>query len=439
MARIRMRRRSCSQLNNVPSDAGAFGFPRPPTRTAAARWKPAPARSGDTYAFDVSSATWGFAYTCQANVNLSGTPTALRNVVEYHFAVAERTSWTGDILTRCTDRIAYVALSGNILNPLRGTNSGTYRVAYNGTAVFINKTTTTPTTPCSFAPGTHDLLVLHGSDRSNPGDFLVDGAIVQRNVAVTAAMTRDVDVQAAVPHPAADVLAAPPSGAPAQQRDHDRPGHRQRHQRRRWPGSPRTPLVSPALYANLARGGGRPLRPACHGRVRQEPGGDCHDRDDDAGERADHRRSDAARRHPRRRARRRCRIRGSCRPGPGMPVRSGTRDPWRRRLRRLDDGGSACTITWAAMGLARCARSDALVHDAGSVRNLPGWSQALQFSSRGTMATGKRHRDDVERGAMGLPAPQPPGPIPAGTQSAYSRNSTFTRHALTDVADHLIR
>src|ERR1051325_9565097 len=65
-------------LNNVPGDVGAFAFVAA-YQDGNGAWKPAQARSGDTYAFDVSSATWGFAYTCQANVNVSGSPTALRN------------------------------------------------------------------------------------------------------------------------------------------------------------------------------------------------------------------------------------------------------------------------------------------------------------------------------------------------------------------------
>lgn len=89
-------------LNNVPSDAAAFTFVAA-YQDGAGAWKPAPARSGDTYTFDVSSATWGFAYTCQVNVRVAGVVTDLRDVVEYHFAVAERTSLTEDILARCTD------------------------------------------------------------------------------------------------------------------------------------------------------------------------------------------------------------------------------------------------------------------------------------------------------------------------------------------------
>ena len=173
-------------LNNAPSDVEAFAFVAA-YQDGDGAWKPALARSGDTYSFDVSSATWGFAYTCQVNVNLNGVTTAMRNVIEYHFAVAERTSLTDDIFTRCTDRIVYVELSGNISN--RPT-MGTYRVAYNGSVDFINRTT--GNYDMLVEPGTHDLLVFHGTDLNTPGDFLVDGAIVQRNVAITAATTKNV-------------------------------------------------------------------------------------------------------------------------------------------------------------------------------------------------------------------------------------------------------
>jgi hypothetical protein len=175
-------------LNNAPSNAGAFAFVAA-YQDGDGAWKPAPARSGDTYAFDVSAATWGFAYTCQVNVNLNGAVTALRNVVEYHFAVAERTALTEDILTRCTDRIAYVELSGTISPP--PPNQTTYRVAYNDSVVFINRATGAYT--MLVAPGTHDLMVFRGSELGTPGDFLIDRAVVQRNVAVTAATTRNVD------------------------------------------------------------------------------------------------------------------------------------------------------------------------------------------------------------------------------------------------------
>lgn len=173
-------------LNNVPSNPEAFTFVAA-YQDGDGAWQPVPAPSGDTYTFDVGSATWGFAYTCQVNVTVAGAGTNLRDVVEYHFAVAERTSLTEDILARCTDRITYVELSGTISNFPTGTGSGTYRVAYNGNSIFFDKTT--GKYDMLVAPGTHDLLILHGTDQGTPGDFLVDHAIVQRNVAVNATTT----------------------------------------------------------------------------------------------------------------------------------------------------------------------------------------------------------------------------------------------------------
>src|SRR3954469_23460393 len=70
-------------LNNVPNDATAFGYSAA-YQDGNGAWKPALARSGDAYAFDVSSATWGFAYTCQVNVRVAGAVTHVRDVVEYH-------------------------------------------------------------------------------------------------------------------------------------------------------------------------------------------------------------------------------------------------------------------------------------------------------------------------------------------------------------------
>jgi hypothetical protein len=171
-------------LNNAPISAEAFTFAAA-YQDGNGAWQPALVRSGDAYAFDVSSATWGFAYTCEVSVRVNTVLTDLRDVVEYHFATAERTSLTDDVLDRCTDRIARVELSGTLM-PLPA-NQTTYRVAYKGTAAFIDRTT--GKYDMLVAPGTHDLLVLHGSENGVAGDFLVDGAVVQRNVAVTAATT----------------------------------------------------------------------------------------------------------------------------------------------------------------------------------------------------------------------------------------------------------
>jgi len=172
-------------LNNLPTDTGAFSFIAA-YQDGNGAWKPAPSPSGDKYTFDVASTTWGFAYSCQANVRVAGVATALSDVVEVHFAVAERASLTQDILARCTDRITYVELSGTI-NPRP--SAGTFRIAYNGSVVFMDRTT--GTYDMLVAPGTADLLFLHGTDNKTPGDFQVDGAVVQRNVKVTAATTQN--------------------------------------------------------------------------------------------------------------------------------------------------------------------------------------------------------------------------------------------------------
>lgn len=127
---------------------------------------------------------------------MAGAGTNLRDLVEVHFAVAEQTSLTQDILARCTDRVTYVELSGTISHLPTGTGAGTFRVAYNGNSIFITKAAgnTTGTYDMLVAPGTADLLILHGTDQNTPGDFLVDHAIVQRDVAVTAATVQDVDL-----------------------------------------------------------------------------------------------------------------------------------------------------------------------------------------------------------------------------------------------------
>jgi hypothetical protein len=176
-------------LTNAPNSVEAFTFATA-YQDGNGAWQPALVRSGDAYSFDVSSATWGFAYTCQVSVRVNTVLTDLRDVVEYHFATAERTSLTDDILDRCTDRIARVELLGT-LSQLPA-NQTTYRVGYKGTAAFIDRAT--GKYDMLVAPGTHDLLVLHGSENGTAGDFLIDGAVVQRNVAVNAMLVHDVNV-----------------------------------------------------------------------------------------------------------------------------------------------------------------------------------------------------------------------------------------------------
>ncbi len=403
-------------LNNVPSDVGAFAFVAA-YQDGDGAWKPAPARSGDTYAFDVSSATWGFAYTCQTNVNLSGSPTALRNVVEYHFAVAERTSWTEDILTRCTDRITYVALSGNILNPLRGANSGTYRVAYNGSVVFINKTPTIANYTMLVAPGTHDLLVLHGNDRNNPGDFLVDGAIVQRNVTVSAAMTRDVDVQAAVMTRPLTV-SLPGSGAPL--------------------SSETTTELLTANGTSVPLAGLTKTPPSLVSTAlatSQGAAGDLYDQRVTA----EFVKNQAVTVTTATTTPANVSITAAPKPLGATTTTSAATMPYPRFMSTWPGyagavgytwtlaqtppaagcGGSACTITWIAWvspGAAGATPS----YTMPDLSHLPGWSQALQFVA-GTMATGDVTAMTSSAGAMDFP----PNPPPAGTQRVFT-HSTFT-------------
>jgi hypothetical protein len=401
-------------LNDVPTDAGAFAFVAA-YQDGDGAWKPAPARSGDTYAFDVRSATWGFAYTCQVNANVNGSPTAVRNVVEYHFAVAERTSWTGDILTRCTDRITYVELSGNIVNPLRGTNSGNYRVAYNGTVVFVNKTPTTATYAMLVPPGTHDLLVLHVTDRNTPGDLLADGAIVQRNVAVTAAMTRDVDVQAAVPTRQL-TFSLPASGAPMSS-ETATDLSTANGTVVRLAGLTQTPLVSPALATSQVAAGDLYDQRATVEFVKDQavtittatttpanvpiataptPLG------------ATTTTSAATMPYPRYRS-----------TWPGYAGAVGYTWTLAQTPPAAGCGGSACSITWTA-SVSPGAAGAMPSYTMPDLSNLPGWSQALQFVA-GTMATGDVTAMTSNAGAMDFP-PQPPV---AGTQRVFA-HSTFT-------------
>ncbi len=397
-------------LNNVPSDTGAF------TLAAAYQdgdgaWKPAPAPSGDTYTFDVSSATWGFAYTCEVSVRVASVTTSLRDVVEYHFAVAERTSLTEDILARCTDRISYVELSGNISNRA---STGTYRVAYNGNSVFIDKTT--GNYDMLVAPGTHDLLVLHGTDRNTPGDFLADDAIVQRNVAVNAAMTLNVAANSntAMQTPSLTVAVSGAGTATSETTTNMFTGN----------GTAvavaqltKTPLMSTALASKQAAAGDvydqrvtvnlpsnqavtattATTTPASVSITAPTPLG------------ATTTTSAATMPYPRFRS-----------TWPGYAGAVGYTWTLAQTPPAAGCGGAAnCTITWTA-SVSPGAAGAMPSYTMPDLSQLPGWSPALQLVA-GTMATGEVTAMTSSAGAMDFP-PQPPV---AGTKRVFA-HSTFT-------------
>lgn len=174
-------------LTNRPNTAATFSF-LVAYQDGTGAWQLAPAPTGDVYTFDVSSPTWGVAWTCVT----SGA--AARSVSLYEFTVAERTSLTIDVPAACTDRNgADVALDGTISNPPIGSRLD---VGFAGTTAAVAPAATM-TYALQIEPATRDLLV--GQETANlAGDLVISKAAVARGVAATGATTtKDVDFSAA--------------------------------------------------------------------------------------------------------------------------------------------------------------------------------------------------------------------------------------------------
>src|SRR3569623_1246379 len=170
-------------LTNHPTNAAMFKF-LVAFQDGSGAWKLAGAPSGDTYSFNVNSPSWGVVWTCSGTSPVS--PTALRQVTEAHFAVAERTSLTMDVPPRCTDTAATVALTGTVSNRSGG---GGWVVFFGDKAGLVNPQTGAYRVEAT--PGTADLVLLHaqstGNTTGNGADFTATAALVDRGVTVTAA------------------------------------------------------------------------------------------------------------------------------------------------------------------------------------------------------------------------------------------------------------
>ena len=175
-------------LDAVPGDRSFYSYIAA-YQDGDGAWQLAPPPENNVYTFKVNGPTWGFAYTCAVIVVTGGVATSLRDVVERHFTLSERTTAMISLPPRCTDQGMYVALSGNIANRVTG---GGYIVTFNSRSVFAdamgNYTLLVPT-------GTHDLIAMHGINGGTAGDFIADSAFVQRNVAVNAASTQNINAQ----------------------------------------------------------------------------------------------------------------------------------------------------------------------------------------------------------------------------------------------------
>jgi hypothetical protein len=112
-----------------------------------------------------------------------------RQVVDIHYAVSERTSYTIDVPPRCSDRDGgNVLLKGALAN---GNGGGIYEVRFGDRVARVG---VTGTYQMAVQPGTHDLIVVHGSINGQvSNDFVADQVFVQRDLAVAAATTANVD------------------------------------------------------------------------------------------------------------------------------------------------------------------------------------------------------------------------------------------------------
>ena len=182
-------------LTNHPTNAAMFTF-LVAYQDGSGTWQLASAPSGDTYSFKVNAPSWGVMWTCIGTSPSS--PTALRQVTEAHFAVAERTSLTMTVPPRCTDSgPASVALTGTVSNRSGG---GGWGVLFGNKAGLVNPQTGAYRVEAT--PGTADLVLVHavstGNTTGNGADFTATEALVQRGVTITTATTHDFDASEVV-------------------------------------------------------------------------------------------------------------------------------------------------------------------------------------------------------------------------------------------------
>jgi len=176
-------------LTDRPNNAAQFSFVVA-YQDGAGPWQVASPPAGDVYTFQVTSAAYGVAWTCVSggagNVGLSE-----RDVNLYYFAVAERTSLQADVPARCTDRAPQaVGLTGTITSP----PSAALAVAFGARSTFATRSTNGNDAFALETPkSTHDLIVAEVFGTGTPGDFVVDSAVVQRDLAVTGPTATIVD------------------------------------------------------------------------------------------------------------------------------------------------------------------------------------------------------------------------------------------------------
>lgn len=170
-------------LTNHPTTAATFTF-LTAYRDGNGAWTAAPAPTGDTYSFMVSSSVWSFVWTC---VPMGGAVGG--NVHEVNlraFAVSERTSFTETIPQRCTDHMnTTYAVSGTVT----AAAIGSFSEILNRQVLVGNNGAYSVET----SPGTRDLLVGHPVVGGGAADSHLDTVFIQRGIDVTAATTQNVN------------------------------------------------------------------------------------------------------------------------------------------------------------------------------------------------------------------------------------------------------
>ncbi len=186
-------------LTNRPNNAAAFSF-FVAYQDGAAPWTVAPAPTGDTYTFTVHAPSYSVAWGCIGTA--AGTTTQLRTITTAQFAVDERTELSFDVPARCSDRQTDVTLSGRIINRPAG---ATLVVQYGSRTAVVGPTGNyTLQTP----PGTRDLIVSELVPLGT-GEGLADHVVVERDVGVPAATSRNTDFAPSVRTTWSSVLGVP--------------------------------------------------------------------------------------------------------------------------------------------------------------------------------------------------------------------------------------
>ncbi|HSN24815.1 MAG TPA: hypothetical protein VLT45_00980 [Kofleriaceae bacterium] len=195
-------------LNHHPTNAAMFTFVVG-YQDGSGPWQLAGAPSGDVYSFNVNSPSWGVAWTCIGNGPPQTGGGQIRQVTEAHFAVAERTSLSFDVPSRCTDNAGTVALSGTVTNLGGG---GFWLVDVGGKTGFVNPQTGAYRVEAT--PGTVDVALLH-VQANGGGDFTTTDALVDRGVAISGATTHDLDASAVIATQAFNVNVVVPNNGRA--------------------------------------------------------------------------------------------------------------------------------------------------------------------------------------------------------------------------------